>query len=71
MPYHPQTSGKVEVFNRKIKQILEKTVATSRKDWSTKLHEALWAYRTAHKTLIGTTPFKLAYGKSCYLPVEL
>ncbi|XP_058766837.1 uncharacterized protein LOC131640463 [Vicia villosa] len=48
-----------------------RTVATSRKDWSTKLHEALWAYRTAYKTPIGTTPFKLVYGKSCHLPVEL
>ena len=70
-PYHPQTNGQVEVSNREIKQILEKTVATSRKDWSTKLHEALWAYRTAYKTPIGTTPFKLVYGKSCHLPVEL
>ncbi|KAI5385622.1 hypothetical protein KIW84_072287 [Lathyrus oleraceus] len=48
-----------------------KTVATSRKDWSLKLPEALWAYRTAYKTPIGTTPFKLIYGKSCHLPVEL
>ncbi|XP_050890775.1 uncharacterized protein LOC127096221, partial [Lathyrus oleraceus] len=70
-PYHPQTSGQVEVSNREIKQILEKTVATSRKDWSLKLPEALWAYRTAYKTPIGTTPFKLIYGKSCHLPVEL
>ena len=70
-PYHPQTSGQVEVSNREIKQILEKTVATSRKDWSSKLNDALWAYRTAFKTPIGTTPFKLVYGKSCHLPVEL
>ena len=70
-PYHPQTSGQVEVSNREIKQILEKTVAISRKDWSSKLNEALWAYRTAYKTPIGTTPFKLVYKKSCHLPVEL
>lgn len=31
----------------------------------------MWAYRTAYKTPIGTTPFKLVYGKSCHLPVEL
>lgn len=70
-PYHPQTSGQVEISNREIKQILEKTVATSRKDWSSKLHEALWAYHTAYKAPIGTTSFKIFYGKSYHLPVEL
>ncbi|KAG7585701.1 Integrase catalytic core [Arabidopsis thaliana x Arabidopsis arenosa] len=70
-PYHPQTSGQVEISNREIKAILEKTVGTTRKDWSAKLDDALWAYRTAFKTPIGTTPFNLLYGKSCHLPVEL
>ncbi|XP_048611670.1 uncharacterized protein LOC125585969 [Brassica napus] len=69
--YHPQTSGQVEISNREIKSILEKTVGTTRKDWSTKLDDALWAYRTAFKTPLGTTPFNLVYGKACHLPVEL
>jgi hypothetical protein len=70
-PYHPQTNGQAEVSNREIKRILEKTVSTSRKDWSLKLDEALWAYRTAFKSPIGLTPFQMVYGKACHLPVEL
>nr|GEY50752.1 reverse transcriptase domain-containing protein [Tanacetum cinerariifolium] len=70
-PYHPQTSGQVEVSNRDLKRILERTVGENRASWSDKLDDALWAFRTAYKTPIGCTPYKLVYEKACHLPVEL
>nr|GEY41727.1 reverse transcriptase domain-containing protein [Tanacetum cinerariifolium] len=60
--YHPQTSGQVEVSNRGLKQILERTVGENRTSWSDKLDDALWDFRTAFKTLIGCTPYKLTAG---------
>nr|GEV81407.1 reverse transcriptase domain-containing protein [Tanacetum cinerariifolium] len=69
--YHPHTSGQVEVSNRGLKRILERTVGENRASWSNKLDDSLWAFRTAFKTPIGCTPYKLIYGKSCHLPIEL
>nr|GEZ50679.1 reverse transcriptase domain-containing protein [Tanacetum cinerariifolium] len=54
--YHPQTSGQVEVTNRGLKRILERTVGENRASWSDKLEDALWAFRTAFKTSVGCTP---------------
>nr|GFA36748.1 reverse transcriptase domain-containing protein [Tanacetum cinerariifolium] len=39
--------------------------------WSDKLEDALWAFRTAFKTPVGCTPYRLVYGKACHLPLEL
>ncbi|GJW02331.1 reverse transcriptase domain-containing protein [Tanacetum coccineum] len=69
--YHPQTSGQVEVSNRGLKRILERTVGENYDSWSDKLDDALWAFHTAYKTPIGCTPYKLVYGKACHLPIEL
>ncbi|GJY48212.1 reverse transcriptase domain-containing protein [Tanacetum coccineum] len=69
--YHPQTSGKVEVSNRGLKRILERTVGENRSSWSDKLDDALCAFRggsTAFKTPHGLYAFtSLFMERSCHL----
>ncbi|KAJ4721064.1 Gag-Pol polyprotein [Melia azedarach] len=55
--YHPQTNGQAELSNRK--------------DWSKRLDDALWAYRTAFKIPLGMSPYRLVFGKTYHLPIEL
>nr|GEZ49419.1 reverse transcriptase domain-containing protein [Tanacetum cinerariifolium] len=66
-----QMSGQVEVSDHGLKRILERTMGENCTSWSDKLDDALWAFRTAYKTPIGCTPYKLVYGKSCHLLIEL
>nr|GEU37833.1 reverse transcriptase domain-containing protein [Tanacetum cinerariifolium] len=58
--FHCQ-GGQVEVSNRGLKRILERTIGENRASWSDKLDDALWAFRTAYKTPIGCTPYRLDY----------
>ncbi|GJT94744.1 reverse transcriptase domain-containing protein [Tanacetum coccineum] len=69
--YHPQTSGQTENTNRAIKRILERTVNRNRKEWADKLDDALWAFRTAYKAPIGSTPFRIIYEKACNVPIKM
>ena len=69
-PYHPQANGQAESTNKVIEDILTKTVKEKRKDWSQRLPEALWAYITTWRNIIGFSPYELVYGKSVVFPVE-
>nr|GEX19031.1 reverse transcriptase domain-containing protein [Tanacetum cinerariifolium] len=67
----PPNKRAAEVTNRGLKRILERTVGKNRALWSDKLEDALWAFRTAFKTPVGCTPYRLVYGKACHLPLKL
>nr|GEU88822.1 reverse transcriptase domain-containing protein [Tanacetum cinerariifolium] len=80
--YHPQTSGQlsritpkqsgqVKVSNCGLKRIIKRPVGKNRVSCSDKLDDALWAFRTAYKTPIGCTSYKLVLGKACHLSIEI
>ncbi|XP_048623798.1 uncharacterized protein LOC106393666 [Brassica napus] len=64
------SDGGTHFINKAFQGLLKKN-GVKHKDWSLKLDDALWAYRTAYKTPLGTSPYHLVYGKACHLPVEL
>nr|GEY19325.1 retrotransposable element Tf2 [Tanacetum cinerariifolium] len=65
------SDSRTHFCNDKFAKVMSKTVEENCASWSEKLDDALWAFRTAYKTPIGCTPYKLVYGKSCHLPIEL
>ncbi|GJW62928.1 reverse transcriptase domain-containing protein [Tanacetum coccineum] len=58
-------------YNDQFAKVMSKKVGENRASLSDKLDDALWAFRTAFKTPIGCTPYKLVYGESFHLPIEL
>jgi hypothetical protein len=69
-PYHPQGNGHVESTNKVIEDILTKIVREHHRDWTDRLHEALWDYITTWRNTTGFSPYELVYGKSLVFPIE-
>ena len=68
--YYPQANGQVELVNRSLKSILQRTIAQSKNNWHIMLYPALWAYQTVVKTATGFSAYHLVHGVDSILPVE-
>ena len=65
-PYHPQTDGVVERFNRTLKSMLRKVAIQEGKDWDKMIPYVLFAYREVPQSSTGFSPFELLYGREVY-----
>ena len=68
-PYHPQTNGLIERFNRTLCESLAK-ISEQEEQWDKHIEEALFAYRTSKQKTTGRTPFYLTYGRQSVLPID-
>ncbi|KAH6836354.1 hypothetical protein C2S53_011214 [Perilla frutescens var. hirtella] len=57
-------------FNKTLCNLLKKVVSKSKRDWHERIGEALWAYRTTHRTPTQATPYSLVYSVEVVVPLE-
>ena len=68
-PYHPQTNGLVERFNRTLCESLAK-LKDKTNEWDLYIAPALFAYRTSKHSITKIEPFFLVYGRNAKLPTD-
>ncbi|CAF0877465.1 unnamed protein product [Brachionus calyciflorus] len=70
-PYHPQSGGQTERFNRTFISIMRTFVNENQDDLDLLLNKIAFAYRTAVHRATGYTPFEMVYGRQPKLPIDL
>ena len=70
-PYHPQTDGLVERFNRTLKSMLRRLVKEEGRDWDKFVPYVLFAYREVPQTTTGFSPFELLFGREVRGPLDV
>lgn len=70
-PYHPQSDGQVERFNRTLKDMVSKHTSNSGNEWDDHLQQLALAYNTSVHSSTGFTPFFLNHGREARLPIDL
>ena len=69
-PYHPQSDGLVERFNRTLTNMLASTAKENPFEWESHLGKVCLAYNTSVHTTTGHTPFFLMFGRQAQLLVD-
>ena len=70
-PYHPQTDGLVERFNKTLKDLLRKIIQGEGREWEKYLPCVLFAYREVPQESTGFSPFELIFGRDVRGPLDI
>jgi hypothetical protein len=70
MPYHPQTNGLVERFNRTLSESLAKLAVDHMDNWDSYIAPILFAYRTTKYATTKIAPFLLLYRRDAKFPTD-
>ena len=70
-PYHPESDGMIERFNRTCFMMLSMFVNDRQDNWNELLPFVMHAYRTSVHESTGYSPFRLMMGEECSLPQDV
>ena len=70
-PYHPESDGMVERFNRTLLMMLAMFAGKNREDWDDLLPAVMMAYRSSVHESTGFSPYRLMFGEECTLPMDI